>query len=182
MRVLNSYVESGALERKMLGNTFLFAILTGFRRGEIFKLSLPDVDLARRIITLRDPKSGRDEVVEVSKKAIEIIHNQLELINRNKIKAKAIFCLSNGARRVIIKNQFTMLKKRAGITRHFRFHDLRHNFATAALDTGAELHVVQRLLTHKDPKTTLKYAHLKTGRVGAAADAVSKYMLDERQG
>lgn len=181
MDVLDSYYKSDNLEKRMLRHFFLFAILTGCRRSEIFKLTPSDVDFKRRIITLRDPKPGKDQNVEISTRALGIVNEQLDLIKQHKISTKYIFCLPNGEQRKEVSTQFRTLKKSAGITRYFRFHDLRHNFATAVLDAGADLYVVQKLLTHKDPKTTQKYAHIKTGRLGAAADAASDYMMKEKK-
>lgn len=49
--------------------------------------------------------------------------------------------------------------KAAGIS-NMRIHDLRHNFASMAVNKGLSLYVVQHLLGHASPQTTQRYAHL----------------------
>jgi site-specific recombinase XerD len=51
----------------------------------------------------------------------------------------------------------------------FRFHGLRHHFASTLVSNGVDLMVVSRLLTHKDAKTTQRYAHLAPGAIRDAA-------------
>ncbi len=41
----------------------------------------------------------------------------------------------------------------------FRFHDLRHTFATRLVQSGVDLYKLQKLLGHRDLKTTQRYAH-----------------------
>ena len=51
----------------------------------------------------------------------------------------------------------------------FRLHGLRHHFASTLVSDGVDLLVVQKLLTHKDAKTTARYAHLAPGTIRDAA-------------
>jgi len=58
-----------------------------------------------------------------------------------------------------IKKAFKTALKNAGIT-DFRFHDLRHTFASQVIMRGGDLKDVQELLGHKSMSMTLRYSHL----------------------
>jgi site-specific recombinase XerD len=58
---------------------------------------------------------------------------------------------------------------RAAELSDFRLHGLRHHFASTLVSAGYDLLVVQKLLTHKDVKTTQRYAHLAPGALREAA-------------
>lgn len=171
----------GALDKyndQSLANFFRFALFTGMRKGEIFKLTTADVDFDKHLVTIRAPKSGQDEVIEASSAAVDVIKKQISFMKKSRISSPHVFYSSaTGKKRTDVKRQFETLKKLAGIDRPFRFHDLRHNFATMLIDSGADIYTVQKLLTHKDPSTTQKYAHFKTGRLKSAADAAVNGML-----
>lgn len=57
----------------------------------------------------------------------------------------------------------------------FRLHDLRHSFASVALNGGFDLRVIGGLLGHADPGTTAGYAHLNQKKVVEASDRVGKH-------
>ena len=64
------------------------------------------------------------------------------------------------------------IKKRAKL-QDVRLHDLRHSFASVGASAGMSLPIVGKLLGHRDPKTTARYAHIGNDPAKAAADRIS---------
>ena len=72
--------------------------------------------------------------------------------------------------------------KRAGLPR-IRFHDLRHTFATMALQNGVDVKAVQEVLGHEHLNTTEIYTHIDNEalRVAAKANPLSKVEIPKRK-
>lgn len=75
--------------------------------------------------------------------------------NRNNL----VFPNKEGGRFNHIKRSWGNLLVEAGI-QNFRFHDLRHHFASKLVMAGVDLNTVRELLRHADIQMTLRYAHL----------------------
>jgi len=86
-----------------------------------------------------------------------------------------VFCKKNGERYGNVRKAFEGAKRRAGIV-DFRFHDLRHTFASHLVMAGIDLRTVQELLGHKSFEMTLRYAHLSPEHKKAALDTLGKRM------
>jgi integrase len=71
-----------------------------------------------------------------------------------------------------LNTRWRRVKKAAKLT-GFRFHDFRHDVATKVLRETRNLKTVQKLLDHRDLKTTLRYAHVLDEEVGDAMEAVA---------
>jgi len=84
-----------------------------------------------------------------------------------------VFCKKNGERYGNVRKAFEGARKRAGIV-DFRFHDLRHTFASHLVMSGVDLKTVQELLGHKSFEMTLRYAHLSPEHKKAALDILCK--------
>ena len=80
---------------------------------------------------------------------------------KDHLKSEYVFCNKNGKPRKgpKVSKSFNAFLRRAGI-KDFRFHDLRHTFASHYLMRGLTLRGLQKILGHKDLKTTIRYAHL----------------------
>lgn len=163
--VLESYRD------KNLANLFKFAFFTGMRLNEILSLEWQHFDSSKSILKITASKSGKIENIALSKQALHILEEQRHLIPSD---VKYVFPNDEYKRRANVRTQFIKLKEQAGINRPFRFHDLRHNYASMLIESGVDLYTVQHLLTHKDPKTTQRYAHLKPDNMINAADKVGK--------
>lgn len=60
----------------------------------------------------------------------------------------------------VISDAIRSAKRKAGIVKHVTAHTMRHSFATHLLESGTNLRVIQELLGHKSPETTMIYTHL----------------------
>jgi len=86
-----------------------------------------------------------------------------------------VFCDKNGqSYRNIRKSFFTAMRK-AGII-GFRFHDLRHTFASHLVMSGVDLNTVRELLGHKSLEMTLRYSHLSPDHKRSAVDILNRQM------
>ena len=139
-----------------------FTLLTGMRRGELFKLTWDDVDFERGMVRLREPKGGKTQTIPVSPLALDVLRG-LE------VTSSYVFPGKKGDQRTDFKGPWKRIREAAGLPEDFRFHGLRHHFASTLVSNGVDLCIVQALLTYKDSRTTQRYAHLAPGALREAA-------------
>jgi integrase len=142
------------------------------RRGELFKLTWDDVDFNRSMITLREPKGGKTQTIPISSQALDVLKG----LSPN---SSYVFPGKKGEQRTDFKGPWCRIRKAAGLPDNFRFHGLRHHFASTLVSNGVELCVVQALLTHKDSRTTQRYSHLKPGAIMDAAQRSGKLLTPQ---
>jgi integrase len=130
------------------------ALLTGMRRGEL--LSLKWEQIRNGFIYLTETKSGKARQIPINDRLSEVFR---EVRWGNQLKSPYVFCDSQGRRFRAVTRSFASACRRAGIEA-FRFHDLRHTFASHLVMKGASLKAVQELLGHSDMAMTMRYAHL----------------------
>jgi integrase len=135
----------------------LLAINTGMRRGELFDLLWDDVNFSARILTVSGSvaKSGKTRHIPLNKEAWNILQKWCQ---QCRIKS-LVFSGRNGERFSHIQKSWSGVLIDAGIT-DFRFHDLRHHFASKLVMSAVDLNTVRELLGHGDIQMTLRYAHL----------------------
>jgi len=137
----------------------LLAMNTGLRRGELLSLQWSDIDLEAKVITIqaRNAKNGRQRHVPMNAEALSVMTRWA--------------CQSCGQGRVFQPNDpkkgWVALLHEAKIS-NFRFHDLRHDFASKLVRKGVDLNTVRELLGHADISMTLRYAHLAPDGLAAA--------------
>ncbi|UCH00679.1 MAG: site-specific integrase [Deltaproteobacteria bacterium] len=138
-------------------NLMKMALFTGLRRGELFRLKWEDIDFDRGFITIKDPKGGQDQKIPLNDET----RNLLESHQRS--DSPFVFPGRDGRQRTDIKKAVNQIKKSAGLPKDFRpLHGLRHTYASMLASSGqVDMYTLQRLLTHKSPVMTQRYAHLR---------------------
>lgn len=149
----------------------LLVLNTGLRRGECFTLDWCDVDFEKSMLTVRadNAKSAKTRRVPLNAEA----HRVLKSWRETNAKGNGlVFPGENGEKMVTIKTAWGNLMRVTGIS-DFRFHDLRHHFASMLAMKGVDLNLIRELLGHADYATTLRYAHVgdkqKAGAVALLA-------------
>lgn len=142
----------------------LLALNTGLRRGELLALRWPDVDLTRALLTVRgeDAKSGQTRHIPLNSEAVDVLATW-----RRDDAAGVVFAGREGEPMDDIKTAWLKLVHSAKVNA-FRFHDLRHTFASKLVMAGVDLNTTRELLGHSDLKMTLRYAHLAPEHKAAA--------------
>lgn len=144
-------------------------LFTGCRRNEILSLKWSQIRFAENRILLIQTKNGRSRSVMLNNRALDVLH---ELLSIREEGQEHLFPAKPGAKepyRRGIRKTFYAVCKEAGIE-GLRIHDLRHSFATLAIQGGASLFDVQKLLGHQDIAMTQRYAHMVDEGLQRATD------------
>ena len=151
----------------LISNIVKIAYYTGMRRGEIFTLEFGDIDFKTNQIMLNkgNTKNGKSRHIPMHKEVLNILSsifydNCSGLVFKSPITGRK---LDN------INKAWATLMTKSNI-QNFRFHDLRHNFASQLVMKGESLATVRELLGHSDFKMTLRYAHLAPEHKQKAVD------------
>jgi integrase len=129
------------------------ALNTGMRKGEILGLRWDQI--RNGFIYLDKTKTNEARQIPVND-SLEMLFKRIR--RKQHLTSRYVFTY-RGKRVDSVKTAFNAAVRRAGIV-DFRFHDLRHTFASQLLMKGGTLKDVQELLGHKTMTMTLRYAHL----------------------
>jgi integrase/recombinase XerD len=138
----------------------------GLRVSELVNLKLSDLYIDEEYVRVMG-KGSKERLVPISRKAIDELKNWFYDRNLMKIKPGEedfVFLNRRGAHltRTMILIMIKAQAKDAGIQKTISPHTLRHSFATALLEGGADLRFIQALLGHEDIGTTEIYTHIDT--------------------
>jgi integrase len=130
--------------------------------GRVFALLTngPDVDFERERILVRKTKSSKERFVPVNRTVRKLF------VSLARTSYYVFPSPQTGDRLVDLKKGFSCAVKEAGI-KNFRFHDLRHTFATK-LSPETDVFTLKEILGHADIKTTMIYVHT-SGEAGRRA-------------
>jgi len=145
-------------KNKDVANILRLALLTGMRRGEIFKLTWDDLDFHNKMIHIRNPKGGQSAKIPMNPEAERLLSSI-----KKHLGSPYVFPAKDGRHRVSIARAANDIRTKAGLPKAFRMcHGLRHTYASMLASSGqVDMFVLQKLLTHKSPQMTQRYAHLR---------------------
>ncbi|NMX62782.1 site-specific integrase [Pseudomonas sp. WS 5079] len=147
----------------------LVSLNTGMRRGELFDLKWSAVNFDTKTITVAGAttKTSDTRHIPMNRETIGV----LEAWKKQVSESPYVFPGQGGGRFEDVKSAWLKLLERAQID-GFRWHDMRHDFASRLVMAGVPLNTVRDLLGHADIKMTLRYAHLAPGTKAAAVELI----------
>ena len=164
---------------KWVGDIVTFALHTGARLGEILELTWNGVDIFRKVVVIHQGKTGHTKTIPLTPTALEI------LIEKGKVRHLHFNLVFHTARGTQITNRnleraFTNALKKAKIE-NFRFHDLRHTFASRLAMAGKDLYLIQKLLGHREPRMVQRYAHHSIESLRSGIDVLETLKKEARE-
>lgn len=152
-----------------------FALFTGVRKGETYKLEWQHVDMDRKSIKLVDPKGGDDQTLPISDAAVGVLREALK--HRPSESCPYVFPTEAGTMRKATDDSWKWIRKKAGLPNNVRYHDLRHTYASLLASSGkVTQYTLQKLLTHKTPQMTQRYSHLTDQTLRDAANVLEEVL------
>jgi integrase len=147
-------------------------ILTGARKNEILSLKWSDLDLDNSRIMLAESKTGF-KTIYLSPKAVAILNDM------DKSDAFIFPSKSASGHLFDLQWQWNLVLKEAKLIGRWRIHDLRHGFASTAVNNGGSLSFIGFLLGHKRASTTERYAHVAENPAQALLDKVCRLITSD---
>ena len=167
---------------------YYLELATGLRRGELLGLKWEDIDLEHGDLRVRRQIARiNGKVVEAPLKTknayrtLPLAEDTISILNEQKKKVGSspwVFPSATGGpiSPDSVLHMLHRVLKRAGLPQ-VRFHDLRHTFATLALQNGVDIKTVSGMLGHFSAGFTLDtYAHVTTSAQKAAANTMGKLL------
>ncbi len=144
-----------------------FSLATGLRRANVVGLQWSQVDMQRGIawIYADQAKAGRDIRVTLNALALEVLQR------RKGLHPQFVFTYKGKPVRQVNNHAWQKALKRAGIE-NFRWHDLRHTWASWLAQDGTPLHVLQEMGSWQSTEMVQRYAHISPASFGKYAAIV----------
>jgi len=156
-------VEACTNQSRDLLDFVLVALYTGMRQGEILGLCWPDVDLRRRLLSIRDTKNRQSRSVPIVGPVLAALSRRCKI---HRLDTDKVFPDS-------LRGEWERARRTAGLI-DFRFHDLRHTTASYLAMSGATLAEIAEVLGHKTLAMVRRYAHLTDAHVTAVMDRMAE--------
>lgn len=168
---LKSAMNESKLNRNAVA-AFLMLLFTGARKREVLDMKWADVNIATQQWHLQHNKGNRARYIPLSSEAISVLQHMKRFAH-----SEFVFVNPQTGKPICDpRKTFRWLLNMVGIEK-LRIHDLRHTFASQAVNNGASLYLVQQLLGHRSPVTTQRYAHLQSDTLLNASERIAESML-----
>jgi len=134
------------------------AYASGLRVSEVQNLKTQDIDFENALLHLKGAKGQKDRITPFSEKLVCHLQNQIA----GKKGIELVFESNRGGKLTTrtLQKIFQNAISNAGIQKPATFHSLRHSFATHLLENGTDVRYVQKLLGHKNIRTTQRYTQV----------------------
>lgn len=156
----------------------LIAGVMGLRFTEVASLRFKHIDFENRFVTLEMTKNGDTRIVFLP----DQVHDYLiTFVNRN--QEEYLFPSKNPEKRhpySMIRKAFKNALQTSGI-KDFRYHDLRHTCASHLAMSGATQGALMKVLGHRSPTMTAKYAHYSDSHIAQVMQKSSNYLLNSKE-
>ena len=170
------FAAADAHSNPMLGWIVRLAVETGMRSSEITGLRRSQVDLNRRVVTLKDTKNGSARLVPLTRVAVEILRSALD----NPIRPIDVDLLffgepgRDGKRKpYVFQKLWASIVQTVGLA-DLHFHDLRHEAVSRLVEAGLSDQEVASISGHKSMQMLKRYTHLRAEDLVEKLDRVQQ--------
>lgn len=170
---------------KNLKHRAILALLysCGLRVGELINLELKHIDVHRYQVAIKNSKGRKDRYVNMAVSLTPLINNYIRTYN-----PVVYFAEGTPGNKYTAGSVRAFLQKScklAGITKKVTPHTLRHSYATHLLENGTDIRLIQTLLGHNKPETTMIYTHVSTSSLdkinNPLDEAVKKFKINKNK-
>lgn len=167
---------------KNLKHRAILALLysCGLRIGELINLELKHIDIQRNQVAVKNSKGRKDRYVKMADSLAPLIRNYVQTY-----KPMVYFAEGKPNEKYTASSVRAFLKRScqlAQIRKNVTPHTFRHSYATHLLESGTDIRLIQTLLGHNKPETTMIYTHVSTSSLekinNPLDEAVKKFMVN----
>jgi integrase len=154
-----------------------FALMTGLRQRNVSYLQWSQVDMSRQVAWIHpdEAKAGRAIGVPLNEEALDVLRRRLVR------HGDYVFTYQGKPVDRCSTVAWKRALERSGIERSFRWHDLRHTWASWHVQSGTPLQELMELGGWASYEMVLRYAHLAADHLRAAANRINDTFLTHKQ-
>lgn len=131
---------------------------SGLRISECVNIKVKDIDSKRMLIKVVQSKGNKDRYIPLSNKMLLLLRDYYNAYHPKHFLFEGQVKESYSARSIQAILKTSLAKNK--INKKITVHSLRHSYATHLLEQGTDISLIQKLLGHKDIKTTLLYTQI----------------------